>query len=379
MSPSLTSARAANGTAFLFFLLLAAFASPVRSRIMVFDVWKSMVTARMDPIISPGAISQHSHHIIGANGFSTQYQPDKIRQSECTNIPVQADMSNYWFPQIFQLTADGKYTGMYAGTRVYYMFNEKANTQPFPYDFQMIAGDPARKAKNMSVTFDNISNYYCEGPISGRKSYKSEGFPKERCNTLIMKIFTPSCHNGQKYNPADPHAHMRFPEDAYDGKRCPKTHPTRLPTILLESFWRPGDAVKAGLKLPPTGQPQYILANGDTTGFGLHADMQSGWDVEVLRDIIDTCYSLNTTEAEKKRCTPMAATWNSKKANACRYTGRRPNESVGWNGKSQVLDKLPGCNLPWTSGPKPRCNPKVHGRIGLAVGWIRTKATELFP
>lgn len=75
-----------------------------------------------------------------------------------------------------------------------------------------VAGDPARKSKNMSVTFDNISNYYCEGPISGRKSYKSEGFPKERCNTLIMKIFTPSCHNGQKYNPADPHAHMRFPE-----------------------------------------------------------------------------------------------------------------------------------------------------------------------
>jgi len=323
-------------------------------------------------------VSQHSHHIIGANGFTTQYQPDKIRQSECTNAPIQADMSNYWFPQVFQRTADGKYLGMYTGTRVYYNFNDEVDVEPFPYKFQMVAGDPARKSHNHSNTFDNTASYYCSSPASGKKGFGSDRFPTELCKTIIMKIFTPGCWNGADYNPADPHAHMRYPEDYWNGKKCPKSHPRRLPVILLESFHSTDNGKKSGIKLPKAGQPHYILANGDTTGFGLHADMQNGWDVEVLREIIDTCFSKKAKGSKGKSCVIDAHT-DSKKANACRYTGNRPNESVGWNGKIQPLATLPGCNLPWASGPKPKCNPKAQGRTALAVGWIKTKSTELFP
>lgn len=35
--------------------------------------------------------------------------------------------------------------------------------------------------------FDLINNYYCSDPESGVEAYATDGFPLERCKTLIMK------------------------------------------------------------------------------------------------------------------------------------------------------------------------------------------------
>jgi len=359
-----------------FVLVFMSLASPALAGLFVLPTFRSLVTARMDPVISPGIVSQHSHHIIGGSGFNTRYDPAKLRQSKCSNLPLQADKSNYWFPQIFQLLSNGSYVGMETGVRVYYFFQGGVDIKPFPYDLQFLVGDPARKSHNTANMFDNVNNYYCDRPESGKASYASDAFPRERCTVLIMKLFTPMCTNGQKYDPAKPSAHMAYTTDGWDGQICPRTHPIRLPSVLVESFHH-----STTLKTPPPGKQQYILANGDTTGFGLHLDFTNGWDQTVLKDIvIGKCKNPSVGEPVEQGCPALAPYTNHTLGNSCNFEGLRPDESVGWlNGKDSPIDKLPGCNLPWTSGTKPTCTSSRSGRIALPVKWIKTKAGTLFP
>lgn len=69
--------------------------------------------------------------------------------------------------------------------------------------------------------------------------------------------------------------------DGWDGLKCPDTHPIRIPSIAIETFhWT------THLETAPEGEQQYVLANGDTTGYGLHGDFTNGWDEDILRDIV---------------------------------------------------------------------------------------------
>lgn len=355
-------------------LCLVLLAAPALAGKFVLPTFRSMVTARMDPVVSPGLISQHSHNVIGGSGFSSIYDPDKLRQSSCTNLPIQADKSNYWFPQIFQLLSNGSYVGMHTGVRIYYAFSAP-NIQPFPYDLQFVVGDPARKSRDKTQMFDNINFYFCHGPESGKPGYISYGFPLERCDVLIMKIFLPTCHNGKKFDPANPSANMAYTLDGADGKNCPSSHPIHVPSVFLESFhW------STKLDTPSKGKQQYIMANGDTTGFSLHADFTNGWDMDVMKNVV-LAKCQNTTKAEpvQEGCPALAPYVNQKVADNCNFVGMRPDESVGWlNGKAMPIDRLPGCNLPWTSGPKPTCIPARRGRLALPVTWIKTVAGTLF-
>lgn len=362
-------------------LALAAVALPADAAQLVMPVWNSLVTARMDPVMSPGAVSGHSHHVVGGSGFSPTYSGKTQRQSKCTNLPVQADLSNYWIPQIFRITADGKYIGLQTGIRLYYFFDADTGVVPFPENFQLVVGDPNRKAKRPDNIADDINSYYCDRPESGVPSFGSLTLPMEPCHTLIMKIFTPPCWNGKPMDRANPEAHMSFPQGCWNCRDCPASHPIRLPGILIESFQWSENANPAfeGLTWPPAGQQQYILANGDTTGYGLHGDFQNGWSTRVLSGMLRKCTNPTRDDPIEEGC-PFLKPFTNRTAQAeCQFEGMRPDESVGWlNGKAVPLTKLPGCNMPWASGKKPAC-PATVGRIGLGLRWIQTVRNTIMP
>lgn len=62
---------------------------------------KQLTKGRMDPIVSPNAISTHVHTIMGGNGFSMNSTGDDLISSSCTNAGVVGDNSNYWFPSLY--------------------------------------------------------------------------------------------------------------------------------------------------------------------------------------------------------------------------------------------------------------------------------------
>jgi hypothetical protein len=96
----------------------------------------------------------------------------------------------------------------------------------------------------------------------------------------IFITAVPSCWNGQAFDLSNPNGHVKYPiiGAGLTGPNCPVGYERRIPSILVETFYfgygtngwmqwyqGPGDEFGGNANLAPT----YILANGDTTGYGL--------------------------------------------------------------------------------------------------------------
>jgi hypothetical protein len=117
------------------------------------------------------------------------------------------------------------------------------------------------------------------------------------------------------------------------GARCPAGFERRIPSILLETFYF--NTVKTNPK-----QRQFILANGDTLGYGQHGDFQNGWDQDVLRGMLRDCQNPPVEEPANMACPALAPSYDQQKAFDCRYEGKIPDEPIGASGP---LRYLPGC------------------------------------
>jgi hypothetical protein len=69
-----------------------------------FDVQRTLLLARLDPIIAENKASGHMHRIWGGNAFSAAYSQENSLKGNCSTIYAQADMSNYWYvsPRLLQ-------------------------------------------------------------------------------------------------------------------------------------------------------------------------------------------------------------------------------------------------------------------------------------
>lgn len=56
---------------------------------------------RVDPIVSPGALSGHLHTIMGGDAFDWDMDFNKTQSSKCTTCAVSKDLSNYWVPTVY--------------------------------------------------------------------------------------------------------------------------------------------------------------------------------------------------------------------------------------------------------------------------------------
>lgn len=163
---------------------------------------------------------------------------------------------------------------------------------------------------------------------------------------------------------------MKYPSggDLRSGT-CPYTHPYRMPTIMLEFTFAVGQVNTQNL--PMNGH--LILSNGDTTGYGVHADftnvsrifrkLQSscadlfaqGWDTGVLRQAINSPSCVVGQAIPMEQCPILAARMNVYKAQTCKPDLGLMLESYG-NDDGVPISALPGCNPIWSSGPKPGCS-----------------------
>jgi hypothetical protein len=68
-----------------------------------------LVTERVDPLVSPGGVASHVHHVVGASNFGPSVSFDKLRQSTCTTCKVREDLSSYWTPNLYMAFANGTF------------------------------------------------------------------------------------------------------------------------------------------------------------------------------------------------------------------------------------------------------------------------------
>ena len=265
-----------------------------------------VVEARMDPIISPGAPqSQHVHTVMGGNGFSVSMNENDAVNSKCTGSNVLGDKSNYWFPKLF--FQDPK-TKQFEGVdliqlKAYYFFEGTDDViKPFPAGFQMVVGDPFLRSNPYKTPWADHTSYdggveiqpvsWSCGRNDGKLAYpnplvdraggstQGPGFPNIKCDgsgsPLASYIHFPSCADlsqpftNFRNNTAWPTIH--YSSNGAQKQNCPAGY-THLPHLFLEIHW---DAMKfANRWTEGVDRQPFVLANGDNTGFGGHADFVS--------------------------------------------------------------------------------------------------------
>jgi hypothetical protein len=151
---------------------------------------------------------------------------------------------------------------------------------------------------------------------------------------------------------------MAFPAGVDHGL-CPPSHPVHLITIFFEVLF----SVAPFNKLNDGGR--FVLANGDPTGCGLHADFMNGWDNDVLSRAVTTCTSLSGRIEDCPVFANEGRIISGDEAKACSATNPMPQEVVG---PGSLLENLPGC-VAVTEGPGP-ASPEDHvpGCVPGSVG-----------
>lgn len=226
--------------------------------------------------------------------------------------------------------------------------------QAWPEGFKMLAGDPNSKSPN------RIFTYYChrKPDLSDEISSDNFNFDDPCIGGIKFDLTFPSCWDGiNLYKPDQ--SHMAYPTHGLRDGPCPASHPIRLPSILLEYTYHPENypAITKGKNM----RGNLAWANGDTTGYGLHADFMMGWDRDILTKALNDpgCVTLGYAITIQS-CPTLAPYFNIGAAQNCRPARGQLQEPYP-QGDGNIVPKLPGCNLLWASGPKPTCSPPVPG------------------
>ncbi|KAF2091052.1 hypothetical protein K490DRAFT_2249, partial [Saccharata proteae CBS 121410] len=285
--------------------------------------------ARLDPIMDYGEISGHSHTVQGGGAFGMSADYDTLRSSNCTSCQVTQDLSAYWTPSLHFMYANGTtvIVPQVGGMLAYYLLYGD-NVTAFPNGFRMISGDAMQRNFTWPVP-DPEKPWYGEQKSQKALSQKAIGFnclhydrnPPEatlyrhflpdktflddNCDSgLRLEVMFPSCWNGKDLDSDDHKSHVAFPDQTITGN-CPDGYDTRLVSLMYETIWATNDFIGV--------DGEFLLANGDPTGYGYHGDFMSGWNETFLQEAVETCTNLSgeiddcplfdiQTEADTQTC-----------------------------------------------------------------------------
>ncbi|RDW84868.1 hypothetical protein BP6252_02458 [Coleophoma cylindrospora] len=267
--------------------------------------------ARIDPLMNPGTLGTHEHAIHGSSAFSETSTTADLLTGDCTSCQVSQDKSAYWTPSLyFQNAATGEFqiVEQVGGMLAYYLLYPNAGNDSlsaFPSGFQMISGSANRRNFTAGPVPDppksdwtaaestqdalaqkalgfNCLNYAvaAEGSLY-RHFLPDKAYLDANClDGIRLELMFPSCWNGVDIDSANHKDHVAFPNLVMTGT-CPDTHPVRLVSLFYETIFN--TYAFAGV------DGQFVLSNGDPTGYGYHGDFIMGWDESFLQEAVDTC------------------------------------------------------------------------------------------
>nr|XP_018265692.1 uncharacterized protein I303_02064 [Kwoniella dejecticola CBS 10117]OBR87850.1 hypothetical protein I303_02064 [Kwoniella dejecticola CBS 10117] len=295
-----------------------------------------LINSRLDPIVNPGKVSGHVHHVVGGSAFAATQDYASSRASKCTSSNLACDLSNYWTPQL--------YYWKYPLTNV--DINQSEAFAAIPDDFRMLAGDIKRDDydENKAVSF------LC---VDAQAGYDyTDYMPTEReCLTLRPQLHFPECWNGVDSYKED-NSHVAYPIDHNpEGGVCPEGF-QKIPHLFMESTYHiKTENIGEGYEWYPGC---FVLANGDNHGFSLHADWLNGFPTNFLTDAFEQCYD-KSAGLFTKDC-PFIQQYRGDIGRDCVTEGDVINELVG---QHYAIPALPGNNPEYNSSkgspnyPKP--------------------------
>ncbi|PBK67676.1 hypothetical protein ARMSODRAFT_958669 [Armillaria solidipes] len=292
---------------------------------------------RVDPILSPGAVSSHAHYVLGGSNFRQTTDTASLRSSECTTTPIAEDKSSYWYPNLYFEWANGSFSSLTGGNVIYYLFDDDAaaeNVTAFPDDFRMITGNPTLRTYNSSSYAQQAVTFLCLDFTGTTTKFNS--IPPQACASGIRaQINFPSCWDGVNTDSTDHKSHVAFLSGGPDSGTCEDPNfPVRLPRIFLEVYWASGDFDQYRDQAKNSTQP-FVYSFGDPTGYGYHADFINGWDDGALQKAVDNCHC---DEYGSPTCCAAQGIFTYQEGKQCYITDIVDEKTSG------LLTKLPGNN-----------------------------------
>ncbi|CRK11286.1 hypothetical protein BN1708_010092 [Verticillium longisporum] len=282
---------------------------------------KEIVRGRIDPIVSPGRVSEHVHGVMGGRNFAPDATGDSMALSMCTNAKAADDKSAYWFPWLyFHDPVTGTFEPVdIAYVNVYYFFEPTDDRiTAFPQGLQIVSGNAATRASpgthgklNLNPDDGEIqpvqwtcprwqstfeppswppdSDGTTAGEVDPMNAEAGTGFPDVDCDgfasPLRADIHMPYCYDPSK-GLDEYRSNVAFPSIQGTKYRCPEGW-IHLPHMLIEVYWN--TPVFKDRWCPSQGSQPFVLSNGDVTGYSSHADFLAAWDENVLQGVIDGC------------------------------------------------------------------------------------------
>jgi hypothetical protein len=243
--------------------------------------------------------------------------------------------------------------------RFYYFLPKDDDNKPvnaFPKGLRMLVGNPNSKSPDTGGRFQ----FACQTERSFTNTIYADNWNFDHGCPYGVKteVRFPNCWDGVNLYKADG-SHMTYPytwpksNQDIRNNACPLSHPIRIPSILLEYthlvYRASAGAIMKG---------NLAWANGDTTGYGIHADFVNGWDLDVLSRALNssTCTDLGGS-IPMIDCTELKPYVNMAAAQACKPSLGVMQTPCTTNDNADYipLNSLPGCNPLWGSGSKPTC------------------------
>jgi hypothetical protein len=232
-----------------------------------------------DPIVfpnQPGAAHEHQFFANrGTDAFST-YARLVGRATTCSD---SGDTAAYWVPTLYD--ANGVlHTPRRVRAYYYAHSSDRGALRAFPPDLRIIAGD----ARATGAQPRGVITWLCRRHADQSKALPLASSNPPRCNSdayLSLSISFPECWDGVRLDSSDHRRHMAYSDEK---KRCPSTHPVKLPRLRLSITYEDKGFTGGSFTLGGPRGHYHALP-----WYAMHADFWNTWQQAALEQYVDGC------------------------------------------------------------------------------------------
>jgi Domain of unknown function (DUF1996) len=254
--------------------------------------------AMADPIVSPGARSEHLHDFFG-NETTEKDSTYGSMVGQPTSCGIGTDTAAFWAPTMLDQNENPIPID---GATVYYRdWPDSAHeVTVYPKDFRIVSGFPnLQQAKGIAGSAVRGNwGFQCDSdePLQPTSAIDCTGHSQ---TDVMAVVFFPQCgersHSRIRRDSSDHRSHAVFATSESGG--CPHNHPVKLPLAYLKIKYAVTNCIDALCHLSSDG----MSINGETCsdpGCTLHADFWNTWvqgpstKKNTLTNLVKTCLNV---------------------------------------------------------------------------------------